>query len=112
MWYPGQPNGKNIEECGKYLSDSRGFADTTCTYTDCFICAWKTAPTFRDECYSLFVLKEEGIVYKRRHLRKNSKKYKFLLIASNRRLHNWFGFSEVFSDVLLISDVLITVHFF
>ena len=54
MWYPGQPNGKNIEECGKYLSDSRGFADTTCTYTDCFICAWKTAPTFRDEYYSLF----------------------------------------------------------
>ena len=54
MWYPGQPNGKNIEECGKYLSNSRGFADTTCTYSDCFICAWKTAPTFRDKYFSFF----------------------------------------------------------
>ena len=47
MWYPGQPNGKNIEECGKYLSDTRGYADATCTYTDCFVCSWKTAPSFR-----------------------------------------------------------------
>ena len=48
MWLPGQPNGKDIEECLHIHSKSGLFIDRLCTSIKaCFVCAWNHEPTFK-----------------------------------------------------------------
>ena len=46
MWYEGQPNGKDIQNCATFYEDSGLYIDETCSYKACSICAWKNEPTF------------------------------------------------------------------
>ena len=46
MWFTGQPNGKDIQNCATFFASTGRFIDETCTYKSCSVCAWKNEPAF------------------------------------------------------------------
>ena len=46
MWYPGEPNGGELEECATYLTTDSKYADEDCKDRYWFICVWKDTTLF------------------------------------------------------------------
>ena len=47
LWFPGQPNGEDLENCLQFKVKSGQFIDSVCSgKEECFVCSWKTEPTF------------------------------------------------------------------
>ena len=47
MWFKGQPNGQDLQNCTVFHVGEGKFTDTDCFKSSCYICAWKNEPLFQ-----------------------------------------------------------------
>ena len=55
MWGQGQPNGGNLQNCTTYRKEDADFADESCSYEACFVCAWNREPVFQLRYHSIII---------------------------------------------------------
>ena len=55
MWGQEQPNGGNLQNCTTYRKEDAAFADDSCSYEECFVCAWNREPIFQLRYRSIII---------------------------------------------------------